>query len=87
MNTVWKNDNEFGIYNLTEDNGNVVCRLRPKHTLKYIDYVGKLVWEDEKKYIEWFYKSNYFYRDISPYEMKLEEVFDMLMRIEYSVYI
>ena len=87
MNVVWKNDNEFGIYNLTEDNGNVICRIRPKYTLKYIDYVGKLIWEDEESYIEWFYNKNPWYDNKSPYEMTLQEVFDMLMRIEYSIYI
>ena len=87
MNTVWKNDNEFGIFNLTQDNGKVVCRLRPKYTLKYIDYVGKIVWEDEEKYIKWFYRTNYYYGSISPYEMTLDKVFNMLMCIEYSIYI
>lgn len=87
MNTVWKNDNEFGLYNLTQDNGRIVCRFIPKYSLKYIDYVGKLVWEDEEKYIEWFYMKNPWYDNKSPYEMSLQEVFDMLMRIEYSIYI
>lgn len=78
-------ENNFGQY-FIYSNDKLVAILRPKYTPEYIDWVGKLVFGSSTKFGHW-YLSNLPYYGKRPFDMSDEEIFHILMKIEFGIYV